>query len=84
MDMATRWTTARQLFGLSYYRAGQLQAPCSALEEVPEPRPTNPGARSGYYFIVALCAAPGWLRSDVRHRDTLPLVLARFHEYKAP
>jgi hypothetical protein len=36
--------TRRQLFGLSYYKAGQLQAPCSAFEEDPEPRPTNPRA----------------------------------------
>ena len=83
MDMATRWTTARQLLGL-YYRAGQLQAPCSAFEEVPEPRPTNPGGRSGYYLILALCAPLRRLRTDVRHRDTFSLVLARFHEYKAP
>ena len=41
MGMATRCTAARQLFGLFYYKAGQLQAPCLAFEEDPEPRPTN-------------------------------------------
>jgi hypothetical protein len=42
MDMATRWTAPRQRFGLSCCKAGQLQAPCLAFEEDPEPRPTNP------------------------------------------
>jgi hypothetical protein len=54
MDLATLWTAARQLFGLSYYKAGQLLAPCSAFEEDPEPRPTNPRARSGCFLIFAL------------------------------
>jgi hypothetical protein len=53
MDLATRWTAARQLFGLSYYKAGQLQAPCSPFEEDPEPRPTSPRARSAYFLVVA-------------------------------
>jgi hypothetical protein len=35
-------------------RRDKLQAPCSTFEEVPEPRPTNPLARSGYYLILAL------------------------------
>jgi hypothetical protein len=52
--MATRWTAARQLFGLSYYKAGQLQAPCSAFEEDLEPHPTNPRACAGYFLILAL------------------------------
>ena len=55
------YTAARQLFGLAYYKAGQLQAPCSAFEEVPEPRPTNPLARSSYYHILALIAQSGRL-----------------------
>jgi len=54
MDLATRCTAARQLFGLSYCKAGQLQAPCTAFEEDPEPRPTNPRARCGHFLILAL------------------------------
>jgi hypothetical protein len=54
MGMATPWTAARRLFGLSYYKAGQLQAPCSAFAEDPEPRPTNPRAPSGCLLILAL------------------------------
>src|SRR5262249_14278893 len=45
IDVATRYTAARQLFGLSRYNAGQFQAPCSACEDVSEPRPTNPKVR---------------------------------------
>ena len=54
MELATRWTAARQIFGLSYYKAGQLPAPCSAFQEDPEPRPTNLRARSSYLLILAL------------------------------
>jgi hypothetical protein len=54
MDVATRWTAARQFFGLSYYKAGQLQVPCSAFEEDPEPRPTNPRPAPGYFLSLAL------------------------------
>jgi len=48
MDLATRWTAARQLLGLSYHKVGLQLAPCSAFEEDPEPRPTNPRARAHY------------------------------------
>jgi hypothetical protein len=34
--------TRRPFFGLSYYKAGQLQAPCSPFKEDREPRLTNP------------------------------------------
>jgi hypothetical protein len=54
MDVAARWTAARQLFGPSYYKAGQLKVPCTAFEEDPEPRPTNPGPAAGYFLILAL------------------------------
>jgi hypothetical protein len=54
MGMATRCAAVRQLFGPSYYKAGQLQAPCSAFKEDPEPRPTKPRLRSGYFLILAL------------------------------
>ena len=54
MDMATRWNAARQVLGLSHYKAGQLQVPCSSFEEVSEPRPTNLWASSGYFIVLAL------------------------------
>ena len=56
MELATRWTVARQVFGLSYCKAGQLQALCSTFAEDPEPRPTNPRVRSGYFLILVLAA----------------------------
>ena len=58
MDIAPRWTATRQLLGLSYYKARQLQAPCSTFEDVPEPRPTNLAPGSGYYLILPLMAYP--------------------------
>ena len=60
MDIATGCAAARQLFGLSHYKAGQLQTPCSAFEEVPEPRPTNPLARSGCYLILSAYGLKHW------------------------
>jgi hypothetical protein len=41
IELATRWTVARQVFGLAYHKAGQLRALCSVFQEVPEPRPTK-------------------------------------------
>jgi hypothetical protein len=72
IDMATRWTAARQLFGVSYNKAGQLQAPCSAVQEVPEPRPTNP--------------VPAPLLPNLSAYGLKPwaLVLSRFAAYSTP
>jgi hypothetical protein len=64
MNLATRWTTARQLFGLSRYKAGQLQVPCSAVEEDPEPRPTNPRAAPGISLSQRLWARENYLRQS--------------------
>jgi hypothetical protein len=41
LDIATRCSAARQVFGLSYYKAGQIQMPCPSFEQVLKPRPTN-------------------------------------------
>ena len=60
MDLATRWTAARQLLGLSYHKVGLQLAPCSAFEEDPEPRPTKAWACSGYFLVLVLMGkSPG-------------------------
>jgi hypothetical protein len=73
MDPATRCTAARQLFGLSYCKAGQLQAPCSRFKEDREPCPTNPRADTGYFLFLAPSHKKERLRC-LRSGGTLQLV----------
>jgi hypothetical protein len=42
MVIAGRWARLGSFSALDYYRPRQLQTLCSASEEDPEPRPTNP------------------------------------------
>jgi hypothetical protein len=80
IDMVTPCTAARQLFGLSCYKAGQFQAPCSDFENVSASRPTNAAPNFSIKPI-------SYSRPDAAARDSRSVSSGLFpnrHPYYSP